>query len=306
MRIVVAGGSGLLGRALVSRLVDQRFDVVVLSRRPSGPPRPRYREAAWTPDGTSGPWAAEIDGADAVVNLSGAGMADRRWTPARKALLRSSRIDSTRSLVSAVQVATHRPSVFVQGAAVGYYGSTLSHQPHAESSPAGTDYLARLAVEWELAAHPVTTLGCRLVVVRTGVVLSRDGGALPPMARPFRFFVGGPIGSGRQYLSWITIDDWVSMVVWAVRNPSITGAVNATAPEPVTNREFAGAIGRVLHRPSLLPVPGFVLKTLFGEMADALLLGGQRVVPAVALEHGFQFEHGNLDRALAHVLRSQE
>lgn len=303
MRIVVAGGTGLLGRALVRRFIDQQFDVVVLSRRPSARPRPHYREAAWTPDGTSGPWAHEIDGADAVVNLTGAGMADKRWTPARKALLRSSRIDSTRSLVSAVQEATHRPSVFVQGAAIGIYGSNLSDQAQDESSAAGTDYLARLAVEWELAAHPVATMGCRLVVVRTGVVLSRDGGALPPMARPFRFFVGGPIGSGRQYMSWITIDDWVSMVAWAIANPAISGPVNATAPEPVTNRVFSAAIGRALHRPGLLPVPGFVLKALFGEMAAALLLGGQRVVPAVALEHGFRFQHATLGHAMAHVLR---
>jgi uncharacterized protein (TIGR01777 family) len=303
MRIVVAGGTGLLGRALVRRFVDQQFDVVVLSRKPSAQTRPRYREAAWTPDGTSGPWAREVDGADAVVNLTGAGMADRRWTPARKALLRSSRIDSTRSLVAAVQAATRRPPVFVQGAAIGIYGSSLSDQAHDESSPAGTDYLARLAVEWELAAHPVATMGCRLVVVRTGIVLSRDGGALPPMARPFRFFVGGPIGSGRQYMSWITIDDWVSMVAWAIASPAVSGPVNATAPEPVTNRVLSAAIGRALHRPCLLPVPGFVLKALFGEMAAALLLGGQRVVPAVALAHGFQFQHATLDRAMAHVLR---
>jgi len=301
MRIIIAGGTGLLGSALVTRLLDEGHDVVVLTRR-AGSSSGRARQVTWTPDGSSGPWAREVDGADAMVNLTGAGIADRRWTPARKALLRSSRIDSTRSLVTAVQNAANRPSVFVQGAAIGYYGSSQSDQVHDESSPAGIDYLARLALEWELAAHPVTATGCRLVVVRTGIVLGRDGGALPPMARPFRCFVGGPIGSGRQYMSWITIDDWVSMVLWAMTTPSVTGALNATAPYAVTNAAFSAAIGRALHRPSLFPAPGFVLRMIFGEMADAILLGGQRVVPAKARALGFRFEHTDLNRALVHVL----
>lgn len=301
MRIIIAGGTGLLGDALAGRLLDEGHDVVVLTRR-AGSSSGRGRQVTWTPDGSVGPWTREVEGVHAIVNLTGAGIADRRWTPARKALLRSSRLDSTRSLVTAVQNAVDRPSVFVQGAAIGYYGSSQSDQVHDESSPAGTDYLARLAIEWERAAYPVTAAGCRLVVVRTGIVLSRDGGALPPMARPFRFFVGGPIGSGRQYMSWITIDDWVSMVLWAMTTPGVTGALNATAPDPVTNAAFSAALGRTLHRPSLFPVPGFVLKTMFGEMADAILLGGQRVVPAKAGDLGFRFAHTDLDRALAHVL----
>jgi uncharacterized protein (TIGR01777 family) len=303
MRIVIAGGSGLLGHALVDRLIGQGHDVVVLSRRPATPPRNHWREVTWVPDGSIGDWAREIDGAGAVVNLAGAGMADKRWTPTRKALLRSSRIDSTRSLVAAVQAASTRPAVFVHGTAIGYYGSTLSDRTHDESSPPGSDFLSRLALEWERVTDPLAQISCRLVIVRTGIVISRDGGALPPMARPFKFFVGGRIGSGRQYMSWISIDDWVSLVTWAMATTAVSGALNATAPEPVTNAEFAAAIGRALRRPALFATPAFVLKLLFGEMAE-LLLGGQRVVPAKALALGFTFEHESLDRALAQALRT--
>jgi uncharacterized protein (TIGR01777 family) len=302
MRLIIAGGSGLLGRALVTRLSTDGHDVVVLTRG-AGSSAGRVRQVAWTADGSIGPWAREIDGADVVINLAGAGIADKRWTPGRRAQLRSSRIESTRSLVSAVDAAAKRPSVFVQGSAIGYYGSSLSDRTHDESSPAGTDFLAHLAVEWEAAARPIGETGCRLVVVRSGIVLSRDGGALPPMARPFRFFVGGPVGSGRQYMSWITIDDWVSMVAWAIATPAVSGAMNATAPGPVTNAAFSAAIGRALHRPSLVPAPGFVLRSLFGEMADVILLGGQRVVPTKGLALGFRFEHPDLEQAMVQVLR---
>jgi uncharacterized protein (TIGR01777 family) len=302
MRIVIAGGSGLLGRALVRRLVAQHHDVVILSRRTSKAARDGARTAVWTPDGSIGAWAREVDGADAVVNLAGAGIADTRWTPARKALLESSRILSTRSLVSAVQAASTRPGVFVQGSAIGYYGASLSERTHDEASPPGSDFFSRLAVEWEHEARPLAALGCRLVVIRTGVVLSRNGGALPPMARPFRFFVGGPVGSGRQYMSWISIDDWVALVTWAIATPAAHGPINATAARPVTNAEFSATLGRVLRRPALLPVPAFVLRVLFGEMADAILLG-QRVVPVKAQALGFTFEHNDLEHAISHALR---
>lgn len=302
MRFIIAGGTGLLGRALVARLTREGHDVVVLTRgagRASGP----VHEVPWTPDGSAGPWAPELDGADAVINLAGAGIADKRWTLARKALLQSSRVDSTRSLVAAVATTSSRPRVFVQGSAIGIYGAGLDDDIHDESSPPDSDFLSALAVEWESAADPVADMECRLVVVRTGIVLSRDGGALPPMARPFRMFVGGRIGTGRQFMSWITIDDWVSMVMWAIGTPAVSGPLNASAPEPVTNAAFSAALARTLRRPNLFPVPSFVLQGLFGEMADAILLGGQRVVPAKALSAGFEFQHAHLAGALAHVLR---
>jgi len=305
MRIVIAGGSGLLGRALARRLVDLAHDVVILSRRTSGSTRDNAREVAWTPDGSIGAWAREIDGADAVVNLAGAGIADRRWTPARKNQLKSSRIASTRSLVLAVQAASTRPGVFIQGSAIGYYGSSLSDRIHDEASPPGSDFLSRLAVEWEHEAQPVVAFGCRLVVIRTGIVLSRSGGALPPMARPFRLFVGGRIGSGRQYMSWVSIDDWVALVTWAIDTPAAQGPINATAANPVTNAEFSATLGRALGRPALLPVPAFALRLLFGEMAETVLLGGQRVAPIKALALGFRFQYDDLQRALPHALRGQ-
>lgn len=302
MRTVIAGGSGMLGRALADRLRADGHDVVTLTRGPK-PAGPGDRQVRWTPDGTVGAWAREIAGADVIVNLAGASIAGRRWSPARKTELHASRIRSTTSLVAAVRAAATRPVTFVQGSAIGYYGAWPDAREHDETSPPGADFLARLAVEWEDAAAPAADLGCRLAVVRTGVVLAREGGALPPMARPFRWFVGGPVGTGRQVISWITRDDWVSLVVWAIENTGVAGPLNATAPVPVTNAAFSAAIGRVLRRPAWLPVPAVALRVLFGEMADALLLSGQRVVPARTSSLGFRFAHGSIDDALAHVLR---
>ena len=302
MRIVIAGGSGMLGRALAARLTGGGHEVVALSRR-GGTASKNYREVRWTPDGSTGPWAAELEGATAVVNLAGAGIADKRWTASRKAELRASRIDSTHSLVAALTAASNRPSVFVQGSAIGYYGASLNDRPLDERAPAGHDFLSTLASEWEATAQPISGLGCRLVVVRTGIVLASEGGALPPMAMPFRFFAGGPMGTGRQYMSWVACDDWVSLVVWAITTPAISGPLNVTAPAPVTNAEFAAAIGRALRRPSWLPAPGFALRLALGEMATPMLLEGQRVMPARATAAGFAFSYFDLDDALAHIFR---
>jgi uncharacterized protein (TIGR01777 family) len=193
--------------------------------------------------------------------------------------------------------------VFVQHCAVGYYGFSLDDTAYVETSPPGRDFLAQLAVAWEAEATPVTAFGSRLVTIRSGVVLERGGGALPQMARPFRFFVGGPVASGRQYLSWIHIDDWVQLMLWVLRTPGATGAFNATAPVPVTNRDFSAAIGRALGRPSWVPVPAFVLRALFGEMADTVLVNGQRALPKRAQELGFTFAYPTIDNAVAAVLR---
>lgn len=305
MRIIIAGGSGLLGKALAERL-HLDHDIVILSRRPGAAPEAGIREVAWTADGTVGAWAHEVDEADVVVNLAGAGIADKPWTPARKALLRSSRVDSTRSLVAAVAAAAPRPRVFVQGSAVGYYGATLSDAPHDETASAGDDFLADLASEWEHEAAPVATHDSRLIVVRTGIALSAHGGALPQMARPFRFFAGGRLGSGRQYLSWITVDDWVSLVAWAIATPEVHGVLNGCAPQALTNAAFSTALARSLHRPNLVPAPAMALRLLLGEMAESLLLLGQRVVPARAQALGFVFAHPEIDDALTHVWREPQ
>lgn len=302
MRVVIAGGSGFLGQALTRQLVAGGHHVTVLTRGESGG-EPRVDVVLWNPDGTADIWARAMDGADAVINLSGAGIADRRWTPARKALLRSSRIGPTRSLIAGIETCRHRPSVFVQGSAVGYYGASLDDRPIDESHAPGGDFLGRLCVEWEAAAEPASALGCRLVTVRTGLALSGRGGVLPPIARPFRFFAGGPVGTGRQYFPWIHVHDWVALVAWAIGNPGIGGALNASAPNPVTNEEFSRTIARTLGRPNWLRVPPFALRTLLGaEMANAVLLNGQRVVPARAVDAGFRFQFADVDEALRDAL----
>src|SRR5690606_16008024 len=209
--------------------------------------------------------------------------ADRRWTETYKALIRSSRIDSTRSLVAAVLAAATRPPVFVQGSGIGIYGAGQADTVFTEDAAPGTDFFGRLAADWEGEAAPVGAAGSRLVYIRTGLVLARQGGALPPMMRPFLFFVGGRVGGGRQWMPWITIDDWVSIVVWAIDRGDVHDPLNAVAPNPVRNHEFATALGRALGRPAWLPAPAPALRLLLGrEMADELLLGGQRAIPARA------------------------
>jgi uncharacterized protein (TIGR01777 family) len=302
MRVVIAGGSGFLGRALSARLIAGGHDVTILTRgatdRPGGP-----RVVLWNPDGTADVWLRALDGADAVVNLAGAGIADRRWTPARKAELRASRLPSTQSLAHAIETVGQRPSVFIQGSGIGYYGASLDDREIDESHQAGGDFLGRLCVEWESAAAPIAALGCRVVYVRTGIVLGRDGGALPKMALPFRLFAGGPTGSGRQYMPWIHVDDWVALVAWAIGNPAVAGPLNACAPAPVTNDAFARALGRALGRPSWLRAPAFGLHLALGrELSELLLLNGQRAIPRRALALHFHFSHADLDDALGALL----
>jgi uncharacterized protein (TIGR01777 family) len=254
----------------------------------------------WSPNGRSGPWAAALNGADAVVNLAGESIAARRWSPAQKAKLEQSRLDATNSLTAALRETANRPPVFVSGSAVGYYGDR-GDETLPETSASGTDFLARLAQKWEDAALTVADL-TRVSVIRTGIVLDRKGGALPRMLPPFQMFVGGPLGSGRQYMPWIHKDDWVRLVTWVIGHEGARGPFNATSPSPVTNREFSQALGRALKRPSFLPAPAFALRLMLGEMADALLLSGQRALPLRATDLGFSFRYSNIDQALADVL----
>jgi len=296
MKTVIAGGTGFLGGALRDALVRDGDEVVVLSRSPGASRQGPARVAAWTPDGTTGSWASEIDGADAVINLAGESIAGRRWTAAQKQRILDSRVLATRSLVSGVQSAKRPPSVLVSGSAVGYYGP-LDDVVVKEDRQAGADFLSQVCVQWETEAGRARAQ-TRVVCVRTGIVLERDGGALPKMLPPFWFGAGGPVGSGRQYWPWIHRQDWVDLVRFAIRTPGVSGPLNATAPEPVTNADFATALGRALHRPAFLPTPGFALKILLGEMADALLLSGQRAVPAKAEQLGFRFAYRDVHSAL--------
>jgi uncharacterized protein len=303
MVVVIAGGSGFLGRALAERLLRSGHEIVILTRRAAGMPAiegVRYGE--WDPDGSIGEWARMLDGVGAVVNLTGASIGDKRWNDERKEELRLSRTLSTRSLATAVRIANVKPTVFVQGSAVGFYGADLSSREIDESFPPGSDFLGELAVAWEAEAHPVAALGARLVIVRSGIVLARHGGALPQMTQPFHWFVGGPLASGKQYISWIHLDDWTHLVAWAIDTPTVSGVVNASSPTPATKSEFSRAVGRALGRPSWFRVPRFVLRLVVGEFADAGLVRGQRAIPRRTQELGFRFEHPALDEAVASAL----
>jgi uncharacterized protein (TIGR01777 family) len=293
MRIVIAGGSGLLGRALTARLQHDGDTVVVLTRHPK-----RAFDLAWNPNAPAAPWAEAVASADAVINLAGESIGERRWTKARKAALFDSRVRSTRALARAIQEAGQKPLAFLSGSAIGIYGPR-GDEPVTEETPPGSDFLSRLAVEWEREALTAAR-ATRVVLLRTSLVFTRDGGALPQMALPFRFFAGGPIGSGRQGVSWIHIDDWVSLVRWVLDRSSVAGPLNVTAPEPVSNAEFARTLGRVLDRPAFMRVPGFAVRLALGEMADAIV-NGQHVVPAKALSLGFRFRYPRLEEALREI-----
>jgi uncharacterized protein (TIGR01777 family) len=274
MHIVIAGGTGFLGRPLAAALAAGGHQVTALPR-----------------GSTDG-----VDGADVVVNLAGESIAGRRWSVAQKQRILDSRVTTTRRLADAIRGAARPPRVFVSGSAVGYYGP-CGDEVVTESRGPGGDFLAGVCVAWESEARRAADR-TRVVCVRTGLVLERDGGALPQMLPPFRFGAGGPVGSGRQYWPWIHRTDWIALVRWTIDQESVDGAINATAPTPVTNRTFASALGRALHRPAIMPAPAFALRLVLGEMADALLLSGQRATPEKAQRLGFTFRFPDLDQAL--------
>jgi len=242
-----------------------------------------------------------VDGADAVINLAGEPLDAGRWTDARKASILESRIKATETIVKSISNATKRPAVFLNASAVGIYGAH-GDEALTEDSPVGSDFLASVCTAWEAAAMAAAWT-TRVVLLRTGLVLDRNSGALAKLSRPFRLFAGGRVGSGNQYWSWIHRDDWTRMVRWSIDTEVIKGPLNLTAPSPVTNREFAQALGRALHRPAVAPAPGFALRLMLGEMADAMILTGQRVLPAKATRNGFEFRYPDLDSALRQIYR---
>lgn len=312
MKVVVAGGTGFLGRPLCELYAEAGDEVVVLSRslglgvsvHEAGSGLPGITRVGWQPDGQFGEWARCLDKAKAVINLSGESIGGGRWTPARKTRLRDSRVLATRSLAGAISAVEYPPDVFVNASAVGYYGFSAGSRILDEQSPPSTDFLSQLCVDWEREARRVERPETRLVIVRTGIVLERDGGALAQMRLPFRLFAGGPIGSGRQYMSWIHRMDWLELIRWIVEQPDASGPINATAPVPVTNTEFSRALGQALGRPSWMRVPAFALRLALGEMADALVIGGQRVVPTRAHELGFEFRCPEIDRAFRAIFEA--
>ncbi len=296
-RILLTGGTGFIGRALAAALRGRGDEVVVVSRKAKGGRDGEPGTVSW--DAVEG----EVAKADAIVHLAGEPIADERWTPERVAVLRSSRIDTTARLARAIATAPSRaspparPRVFVSGSAVGIYGMRLDDVVCDEATPPADDVLASIARDWEAAAAPAADAGVRVVHPRIGVVLGREG-ALAKMRKPFEMFAGGPVGTGRQWLSWIHVADVVRALVFLVDETSLAGPVNLTAPEPSTMNDFARALGHALGRPSLFRVPAFALRAAFGEGVAELLLTGQRVAPRRLLHAGFTFQFPHLAEAL--------
>jgi len=307
MRVVITGGTGPIGRLLVRDLTGHGHEVTILSRNPD-------RHQATLPSGvfirrwdpqTMGDWVESIDGTDVVVNLAGEGIAGSRfipdrWTAKKKRRILESRLKAGSAIVQAIEAATKKPGLLVQASAVGYYGPKES-EVNLESSPAAGDFLATVCVQWEAVTEAVESLGLRRVIVRTGLVLSAESGPLPRLILPFKLLTGGYFGSGRQYYSWIHIEDEIRALRFLIENETARGAFNLTAPKPVTAKDFGRALGRVLSRPFYLPIPGFAMRLALGEVAT-VVLDGQRAVPRKLEELGFAFRFNEIEEALADLL----
>jgi len=291
VKILLSGASGFLGSRLIPHLRDAGHETVQLVRRePADAGQRRWNPAAGVID------RAIVDDVDAVINLTGANVGSHRWTAAYKRLLIESRVDATTTLARAV-AASEKTRTFISSSGVDFYGDT-GDTPVDEQSPPGDGFLADLCRLWEAATGPAEDAGCRVVHTRTGFPLAKDGGLLKPFYYQFKLFAGGRMGSGRQYMPWISLPDWLAAITYLLDHPDIAGPVNVTGPEPVTNTAFSAALGRALHRPSLVPVPGFALRLAVGELADATL-ESKRVLPRVLAEHGFPFAHKTVDEALS-------
>ncbi len=298
MRILIAGGTGLIGTALVKSLRDNGYEVIILTRAPEQAGERAVsgvRLEMWDGRSTAG-WGPLVEEVDAIVNLAGEGIADGRWTAARKRRIRDSRVEAGQALVAAVAEADAKPGVLIQSSAVGYYGP-CADEILTEEAAAGSDFLAEVCVEWEASTVGVEEMGVRRPVIRTGVVLSAEGGAFPRMALPFRLFAGGPLGSGKQYFPWIHIDDEVAVIRFLLSSETASGPYNLTAPDPLRNRDFVRLLGRAMRRPAIVPTPSFALKAIFGEMST-VLLDGQRAVPARLQEAGFEYAYTDAGGAL--------
>ena len=296
MKIVIAGGTGFIGSILADRLWNQFHSLVLLSRKPPQEVGVSKKEwFAWNPP-EGGAWEAALDGADGVVNLAGEPIAGKRWSTEQKEKLRASRIDATRALVRAIAKVNGKPKFLLNASAVGYYGAH-GEENLTESSAAGGDFLSRLCADWEAEAVKAEAHGIRVARIRTGIVLGKGQGALAKMVPPFKMFLGGPLGSGKQYMPWIHIEDEIGLLLFLIENEKARGAFNGTAPNPVTMDEFAKALGEVLNRPSWVSVPPSALALIAGEMAD-MLLTGQRAVPDAATKLGYTFKYPAIGAAL--------
>lgn len=303
MRIIVAGGSGFIGGALCAELLRAGHAVIVLTRdvEKAGPVLGDHIETVEWDVTPGGYWMSAVDGADGVVNLAGENIGASRWTRARKARILNSRLSATNALVEAIGKARSRPAVMVNISGVGYYGGR-GDEIITEKDGAGSDFVAGLVYQWEEAAKKVEAYGVRLVVLRAGIALGEGGGALARMLLPFRLFVGGPLGSGKQWFSWVHRDDLVGLILFSLQNTAVRGVLNAAAPEPQTMKDFCRTLGQVMGRPSWAPVPAWVLKIVLGEMSQ-MVLTGQRVMPVAAEKAGYEFKYPTLEAALSAVLR---
>jgi hypothetical protein len=302
MRVIITGGTGLIGRALSAALLNTGNEVIVLSRNPTK----RHalpggvRLEGWDGQSANG-WGHLVNEADAIVNLAGEGIADGRWSAERKERILNSRVQAGQALTAAIQQATTKPKVLIQSSAVGYYGARKDELLTEAASPGG-DFLARVCFEWEASTAAVDKLGLRRPIIRTGIVLSNAGGAFPKLVLPFRLFAGGPVGSGKQWYPWIHIDDEVAAIQFLLNHERATGPFNLSAPEPLTNKALAAEIGKVMGKPAFMPAPGFAMQTLFGEMAT-VLLDGQRAMPQRLLDLGFTFKYPTAEAALRALLQ---
>lgn len=304
MRLLISGSTGLVGSAVADVLAHQGHEIVRLIRpatvlpaeQPTPPAEPRY--VLWNP--ATGLLDSRAEGADALIHLAGASIAGHRWTHAWKRELRESRVAATRSLIASLRQFRQPPRIVIAASAIGFYGDR-GDEKLIEASSAGSDFLARLTADWEAESSRASEFGARVVLLRFGIILARRGGALPRIALPFRFGFGGKIASGRQWMSWIALEDIVGIVRFALETNLLSGPANAVAPTPVQNAEFSAVLGRVLRRPAILPAPGFALRLALGEMADSLLLASQRVYPGKLQSLGYRFLYPELEPALAAI-----
>ncbi|HEY8677984.1 MAG TPA: TIGR01777 family oxidoreductase [Candidatus Dormibacteraeota bacterium] len=304
MKVIITGGSGYIGRNLARSLAHDGHDVVALSRGArTATPQPGVRFVEWDARTLRGGWAKEVKGAGGIVNLAGAGIGSGRWTKRRMAAILSSRLDATGAIVQAIEqtAPADRPAVLVNASGIDYYGDR-GDDLLTEDSPPGTSFLARVSVDWEAAAEKVKALGTRVVLVRTALVVGHGAPAFKLMVLPFRLFAGGPLGSGRQWFTWIQIDDLVAIYRLALENPAVTGPVNAVAPDIRPQRQVAREIGRVMHRPALMPAPALLLDLAIGDQSQ-LLLHGRRATPRKLETLGYHFRLGNLPDALRESLK---
>lgn len=303
MRVFMVGATGLIGVPLVQRLRERGDVPVVLTRnREKAASRWSGVEIIEGDPLEQGPWMAAVEGCQAVINLVGESVFGKRWSDEQKRLLRDSRVVATQNVVRAIEAASSRPSVLVNASAIGYYGNVPEGELTEKSVP-GNDFLARLCIEWEAAAQEAHRLDIRVALVRVGVVLAKEGGAVAQMLVPFKLGLGGPIGNGRQWVSWIHLDDIVAAFLTTLDHPQANGPINGTAPEPLRNKAFSKCLAAALHRPCIFPIPGLALRLRFGEVAD-VIVGGQRVLPARLEQLGYAFQHPTCAQAMADLFRA--